>query len=188
VIRVRHVRDAVGPEPKIRLDANQGWTPRTAVQAIRAMEDAGLDIELVEQPLHAADLEGMAWVAERVNTPILADESVYGVRDLVAVIRHRAADLVNVKLAKCGGLAPARTLLELAREHGLGTMVGSMMESHVGVGAAAALVAAYPTSAVSDLDAAWWLRAPVVEGGIRYDGPVIHLPDGPGLGVTGLLT
>jgi L-alanine-DL-glutamate epimerase-like enolase superfamily enzyme len=187
VARVRRVRDAVGPAPKIRLDANQGWTPRTAVQAIRAMEDAGLDVELVEQPLHAADLEGMAWVAERVNTPILADESVYGVRDLVAVIRHRAADLVNVKLAKCGGLAPARTLLELAREHGLGTMVGSMMESHVGVGAAAALVSAYPTSAVSDLDAAWWLRAPAVQGGIRYDGPVIHLPDAPGLGVTGLV-
>ena len=186
VIRVRRVRDAVGPEPKIRLDANQGWTPRTAVQAIRAMEDAGLDVELVEQPLHAADLEGMAWVAERVNTPILADESVYGVRDLVAVIRHRAADLVNVKLAKCGGLATARTLLELAREHGLGTMVGSMMECQVGVGAAAALVAAYPTTTVSDLDAAWWLREPAVEGGIRYDGPVIHLPDGPGLGVTGL--
>ncbi|MFF1816597.1 mandelate racemase/muconate lactonizing enzyme family protein [Kribbella sp. NPDC058245] len=184
VERVRRVRDAIGPGPRLRLDANQGWSRRDAVNAIRALEDC--DLELVEQPVAAADLEGMAWVTDRVNTPILADESVYGVRDLVAVIRHGAADMVNVKLAKCGGLGPARTLLELAREHGLGTAVGSMMESHVGIGAAAALVAAYPTSAINDLDAAWWLRDAPVIGGIRYDGSLIHLPFEPGLGVTGL--
>ncbi len=184
--RVRRVREAIGPDPRLRLDANQGWSRRDAVNAIRAMEDAGCDIELVEQPVPAADLEGMAWITDRVSTPILADESVYGVRDLVAVIRHGAADLVNVKLAKCGGLGPARTLLELAREHGLGSIIGSMMESHVGVGAAAALVAAYPTTAVNDLDAAWWLKESPVLGGIRYEGSTIHLPTGAGLGVTGL--
>lgn len=184
--RVRRVREAVGPDPRLRLDANQGWSRRDAVTAIRALEDEGCDIEFVEQPVAAADLEGMAWITDRVSTPILADESVYGVRDLVAVIRHGAADLVNVKLAKCGGLGPARTLLELAREHGVGSIVGSMMESHVGVGAAAALVAAYPTSAVNDLDAAWWLKEPPLLGGIRYEGSVIHLPTGAGLGVTGL--
>ncbi|GAA1702914.1 L-Ala-D/L-Glu epimerase [Kribbella yunnanensis] len=184
VERVRRVRDAIGPGPRLRLDANQGWSRRDAVNAINALEDC--DLELVEQPVVAADLEGMAWVTDRVGTPILADESVYGVRDLVAVIRHGAADMVNVKLAKCGGLAPARTLLELAREHGIRTIVGSMMESHVGVGAAAALVAAYPTSAVNDLDAAWWLRDAPVTGGIRYNGALIRLPFEPGLGVTGL--
>ncbi|TDU86699.1 o-succinylbenzoate synthase [Kribbella voronezhensis] len=184
--RVRRIREAIGPEPRLRLDANQGWTRRDAVTAIRAMEDAGCAIELVEQPVPAADLEGMAWITDRVSTPILADESVYGVRDLVAVIRHGAADLVNVKLAKCGGLGPARTLLELAREHGLGSIVGSMMESHVGVGAATALVAAYPTTLVNDLDAAWWLKESPVMGGIRYEGSTIQLPTGVGLGVTGL--
>jgi o-succinylbenzoate synthase len=184
--RVRRIREAIGPDPRLRLDANQGWNRRDAVTAIRAMEDAGCDIELVEQPVPAPDLEGMAWISDRVSTPILADESVYGVRDLVAVIRHGAADLVNVKLAKCGGLGPARTLLELAREHGLGSIVGSMMESHVGVGAAAALVAAYPTTAVNDLDAAWWLMESPVVGGIWYEGPAIHLPSDPGLGVIGL--
>lgn len=186
--RVRRVREAIGPDPKLRLDANQGWSRRDAVTAIRAMEDAGCDIEFVEQPVAAADIEGMAWITDRVGTSILADESVYGVRDLVSVIRHGAADLVNVKLAKCGGLGPARTLLELAREHGLGSIVGSMMESHVGVGAAAALVAAYPTTAVNDLDAAWWLEEPPMLGGIRYEGSTIHLPSGAGLGVTGLIS
>lgn len=186
VARVKTIRRAVGPDVVIRLDANQGWSPRTAVQVIRGIEDAGCQVELVEQPVAAADLDGLAWVSARVNTPILADESVYGIRDLVELIRRRAADMVNVKLAKCGGLANARTLLEVARAHGLGTVVGSMMETHVGVGAAAALVAAYPTSTVADLDAAWWLARPVVSGGITYDGPVVHLPKGPGLGVEGL--
>jgi len=185
VARVRRIRSEVGPGPRLRLDANQGWTRRGAVNAIRALEDC--DLELVEQPVPAADLEGMAWVTDRVSTPILADESVYGVRDLVAVIRHGAADMVNVKLAKCGGLGPARTLLELAREHGIRSIVGSMMEGPVGVGAAAALVSAYPTSAVNDLDAAWWLRESPVIGGITYEGARIHLPSAPGLGVTGLI-
>jgi L-alanine-DL-glutamate epimerase-like enolase superfamily enzyme len=184
--RVRAVRDAVGPGVQIRLDANQGWTPREAVRVIRGIEDAGLGVELVEQPVPAWDLDGLAWVSDRVDLPILADEAVYGVRDLVAVIRRRAADMVNVKLAKCGGLAPAQVLLGLAEEHGMGTMVGSMMESPVGVTAAASLVAAHGTTAVSDLDAAWWLSSSPVRGGLRYAGATVRLPDAPGLGITGL--
>ncbi|MEU1838939.1 mandelate racemase/muconate lactonizing enzyme family protein [Micromonospora chersina] len=181
--RVRAVRAAVGPDVRIRLDANQGWTPREAVRVIRGIEDAGLDVELVEQPVHRRDLDGLAWVSDRVELPVLADESVFDLRDLVEVIRRRAADMVNVKLAKCGGLHTARSLLDLATAHGMGTIVGSMMESQVGLGAAASLVAAYGTTAVSDLDAAWWLAWSPVAGGIRYDGATVVLPDAPGLGI-----
>ena len=124
VERVRAVRAAVDNGVRIRLDANQGWSARDAVRVICALEDAHVDVELVEQPVPAADLDGMAWVSARVATPVMADESVYGVRDLVEVIRRRSADLVNVKLAKCGGLGVGRTLLELARAHGVGTVVG----------------------------------------------------------------
>ncbi|WP_433615620.1 mandelate racemase/muconate lactonizing enzyme family protein [Dactylosporangium sp. CA-139114] len=184
VARVARIRAAAGPDARIRLDANQGWTPRAAVRAIRGMQDAGLDVELVEQPVPAADLDGLAWVSARVDVPILADEAVFGVRDLTEVIRRRAADLVNVKLAKCGGLGPARTLLELAAAHDVGTMVGSMMETEIGVGAAAALVAACGTTVVSDLDAAWFLGASPVSGGLRYDGAEVVLPDAPGLGLS----
>ncbi|MFI5837622.1 mandelate racemase/muconate lactonizing enzyme family protein [Micromonospora sp. NPDC051300] len=181
--RVRAVRAAVGPDVRIRLDANQGWTPREAVRVIRGIVDAGLDVELVEQPVHRRDLDGLAWVSDRVEVPILADESVFDVRDLVEVIRRRAADMVNVKLAKCGGLQAARTLLDLAAAHGMGTIVGSMMEGPIGVGAAASLVAAQGTTAVSDLDAAWWLAWSPVAGGIRYEDAHVLLPDAPGLGV-----
>lgn len=180
------VRNAVGPQPRIRLDANQGWSAREAVRAVSMLEDAGADLELVEQPVRAHDLAGLAWVTNRVRTPIMADESVFDVRDLLAVIERRAADLVNVKLAKCGGLAPARTLLELARTADVGTMVGSMMETGVGVGAAASLSAAVGTSLTDDLDAAWWTATPPVLGGVHYDGATVVLPDEPGLAIAGL--
>lgn len=185
VARVQAIRQAVGPDVTIRLDANQGWTPREAVRIIRNLEDAGATIELVEQPVPAHDVTGLAWVNDRVDTPILADEAVFGIRDLTTVIRQRAADIINVKLAKCGGISQARTLLELARAHGLGTMVGSMMETPVGIGAAASMAAAFGTSVVNDLDAAWWLEESPVEG-VTYDGANIVLPDGPGLAISRL--
>lgn len=184
--RIRAVRAAVGPQVRVRLDANQGWTPREAVRIIRGAEDAGLDVELVEQPVPHWDIEGLAWVSDRVDVPILADEAVYDVRDLVEVIRRRAADMVNVKLAKCGGLGPARTLLDLAAAYGVGTVIGSMMESEIGIGAAASLAAAYGTTATADLDAAWWLASSPIEGGIRYEAAEVVLPDTPGLGIAGL--
>lgn len=187
VARVKAIREAVGPDVTIRLDANQGWTPREAVRAIRGLEDADLGIELVEQPVRREDIEGLAWVSDRVELPILADEAVFSVHDLVAVIRHRAADLVNVKLAKCGGLLAAGTLLELARSEGLGTMVGCMMESEIGVGAAASLVSAYGTSVVSDLDAPWWFATSAVQGGMTLRDNQIHLPEVPGSGVEKIL-
>lgn len=186
VARVAAVREAVGPDVVLRLDANQGWTPRDAVRVITALEDRELDVELVEQPVAAADLDGLAWVTDHVGTPVMADESVYGLRDLVEVIRRRAADLVNVKLAKCGGLVTGRALLELAHAHRMGTVVGSMMESPVGVGAAASLALACGTTVLPDLDAAWWAADSPYQGGLTYDGAEVVLPDAPGLGIEAL--
>lgn len=186
VQRVASVRDAVGPDVRIRLDANQGWTREEAVRVIRAIEVADLDVELVEQPVAGEDVEGLAWVRERVGVRIMADESCYGVHDLERIIRLGAADLVNVKLAKCGSLRTGAALLRRAHDVGLGTIVGSMMESHIGVAAAASLVAAVPTTEVSDLDAAWWsVQSPVV-GGPSYGPGELRLSDGPGYGITDL--
>jgi L-alanine-DL-glutamate epimerase-like enolase superfamily enzyme len=103
----------------------------------------------------------------------------------VEVIRRRAADMVNVKLAKCGGIGAARTLLDLAAAHGVGTVVGSMLETHVGVAAAASVVAAYGTTATADLDAAWWAAQSPVTGGMTYDGATVVLAQRPGLGIDG---
>lgn len=185
VSRVRAVRDAVGPGPRIRLDANQGWTPREAIRVIAAIEDADLDVEYVEQPVPSWDLDGLAWVTSRVDLPVMADESVFHVRDLVEVIKRRAADLVNVKIAKSGGLRPAQLLVDLARSHGMGVLVSSMMETTIGVGAAASLLAACDDG-IGDLDAAWWLASSPVKGGPRYEEAQLVLSPMPGLGVDSL--
>jgi len=183
VARVRAVREAVGPDVTIRLDANQGWTPDEAVVVIRALEDADLGVELVEQPVRGEDVEGLARVRAQVGLPVMADEALYSLVDLDRIIRLGAADLVNVKLAKCGSLGIALEQLRRAADAGLGTMVGSMMETAIGVGAVAAVAAAHPSSVVDDLDAAWWAAASPVVGGIRYAGEQVRLPGGPGSGV-----
>jgi len=188
VSRVQAVRAAVGPDVTIRLDANQGWRPDEAVTVIRALEAADVGVELVEQPVAGEDVEGLAWVRARVGLPVMADEAVYSMVDLDRVARLGAADLVNVKLAKCGSLGGALALLRRATDHGLGTMVGSMMESSIGVGAIASVVAAHPTSVVDDLDAAWWAASSPVKGGPAYVGDRLLLSADVGLGVTGLLS
>ena len=186
VARVLAVRAAVGPDVALRLDANQGWDAFEAVRVIGALESAGTDVEVVEQPVPAGDVIGLAYVTAHVETPVMADESLFTLEDLVEIIRHDAADLVNVKLAKCGGLTPALELLRVAHLHGFGTFVGSMMESHLGVSAAAALVAAVGTSSLPDLDAAWWSVSSPYVGGASYDGDRLVLSERPGLGIEGV--
>ncbi|HIW62710.1 MAG TPA: dipeptide epimerase [Candidatus Stackebrandtia excrementipullorum] len=177
--RLTAIRQAVGPNVPIRVDANQGWTPKESVRIIRGMEDASLDIELVEQPTPAHDLDGLAHVTAAVDTTILADESVHTLRDLTGVITARAADAVNIKLAKCGGLRPAQALMALARSHDIATTVGSMMEGPIGVGAMACLATAHGVDITADLDAAWWLSDQ--DNGLQYCDGALILPTGPGL-------
>lgn len=179
--RLRAIRDSAGPGVRLRVDANQAWTPQQAVSLITAMEEEGLPVELVEQPVPAADLDGLARVTRQVVTPILADESVRTAADVIEIARRGAADLVNLKLAKCGGLGPARAFLSAAGACGLGVVIGSMLESHVACGAAAHLAAV--CDHVPDLDPPYLLRRSPVVGGMRTEGPSIILPDAPGSGI-----
>ncbi len=157
VARVRAAREGAGPDVALRVDANTGWDCFEAVRVIRALEDAGVGVELVEQPVGRRDLLGLAHVRRHVETPVMADESVFDLDDLVELVRHDAADLVNIKIAKAGGLTPALELARVARAHGLGVSVGCMLESAVGVSAAAALAAELDCDVAPDLDGAWWL-------------------------------
>lgn len=184
---VAAVRAAVGPDISLRVDANQGWSVDQAVETIRFWEEAGINIELVEQPVPAHAIADLAYVTDRVRTTILADESVWTYPDLVEIVRRRAATMVNIKLAKTGGLGEARRMMAYANAHEVDVVVGCMMESHVGIAAAAALAAsASEPDVVHDLDAGLWLAEPVVSGGVRYDGDEVVLAPGPGTGITGM--
>jgi len=184
--RMLAIRSAAGSSAVLRVDANQGWTARQAVRIVRSLEDAGVGVELVEQPVAHDDVEGLAYVTSHVDTPVLADEAVWSARDGLEIIRRRAADLLNIKLAKCGGLGPARRLLAVAQAAGMGVLVGQMMETAVGTGAAAAFATVTGSAYVADLDAAWWLSSSPVVGGLSYDGDEVVLPAEAGLGIAGL--
>jgi len=183
IARVRAVREAVGPQIMLRVDANQGWeSAKAAVAAIQGMTPYG--IELVEQPNHRRQYHALANVRKRVQVPVMVDEAVFDLYDLIEVMRFHAADAVNIKLAKTGGLTMALTMVAVARARGLRVMIGCMMESALGIGAAAALVSATGLDGAHDLDAGWWAARSPYAGGVTYDGPAITLPTEPGLGIT----
>lgn len=177
------LRAALGADVALRVDANQAWDAQTAIRTIRALEDAGVGLELVEQPVAARDIPGLAVVTAAVNTPILADEAVWTRAELREIVERNAADLINIKLAKTGGPTEALVLAEAARAAGLGVIVGCMMESSVGVAAAASLAAAIAPSVVHDLDAGLWQAQSPVVGGLEYRDDAVHLADSPGLGI-----
>ena len=152
VERIREIRKAVGKDVVIRVDANQGWIREEAVSTITAMEDAGLGIELVEQPVSYHDFKGMQYVTAHVQTPILADESVFSYEDGVRVMEEHGADLVNIKLMKTGGIHEAVKICDAADRFGIKCMIGCMLESKVSVSAGVHLAAARSCVTMADLD------------------------------------
>ncbi|MBU5264518.1 L-Ala-D/L-Glu epimerase [Bacillus atrophaeus] len=187
IARIHEIRKRVGSNVKLRLDANQGWTPKEAVSAIRKMEDAGLDIELVEQPVHKDDLAGLKQVTDATETPIMADESVFTPRQALAVLKTRSADLINIKLMKAGGITGAVKINALAEACGVECMVGSMIETKLGITAAAHFAAGKKNVTRFDFDAPLMLKQDMIQGGIIYSGSAITIPDEPGLGISGVM-
>lgn len=190
LLLVREVRSAVGDDVHLRVDANQGWSAERATMIIRAWEDAGVGVELVEQPVHRDDIAGLAYVRAHTATPLVADEAVWRRRHLTELLALDAVSGINIKLAKTGGLREALALAALAADNGIDVFVGCMSESHAGVASAAALACALGvrqgTSGAQDLDAGALLTSSPVEGGPVYTGEMITLPEVPGTGITGV--
>ncbi|WOC32510.1 MULTISPECIES: dipeptide epimerase [Caproicibacterium] len=182
--RIRAVREAVGSQIAIRVDANQGWSPAQAVRIIRGMEDAGLNLDFVEQPVKAADLDGMAYVRQNVSTPILADESVFSAADAMAVLQKGAADLLNIKLMKTGGIYGALQICSIAESCGVSCMIGCMLESSLAVSAAAHLAAGKRVIACADLDGPGLCKENPYHGGPQFLENRIVMNENPGLGIS----
>jgi len=171
---VRIVRE-MEPGKVLRVDANAAWTPKHTLHMIPILQELG--VEFVEQPLPGHDVEGLRFVRERSALPIIADESCLVSTDIPRLAG--AVDGINIKLAKCGGLREALRMIATARAHDMSVMCGCMVESSLGITAAAQLA---PLLDYADLDGAELVvNDPYL--GATIDGGVISLPAGAGLGV-----
>ena len=186
VERIREIRQAVGSDIKIRVDANQGWTPKQAVSIIQRMEDLGLGVDLVEQPVKGTDFAGMQFVTSHTATTILADESVFSPLDAVRMFEYHAADMVNIKLMKTGGLYEAMKICQIAETYGKECMIGCMLESKIAVSAAAHLAAAKNIITAVDLDGPSLCSEDPYTGGPLYEESAIRMTEEPGIGITGV--
>ena len=186
VARLEAVRKAVGPDTCIRIDANQAWSPKEAVRILNNMQEKGLDIEFVEQPVKAHDFEGMKYVTERSYVPVLADESVFSPEDAMKIMQMGAADLVNIKLMKCGGLYNALKIAYAAEVYGVECMIGCMLEAKVSVNAAVHLACAKNIITKIDLDGPVLCSEDPVIGGAIFNEKEITVSDEPGLGIKGI--
>jgi L-alanine-DL-glutamate epimerase-like enolase superfamily enzyme len=182
--RTKAIHAAVEGRALLRLDANQGWSAKQAVYALQTLEDAGVKLELVEQPVKAYDLEGLRYVTERVHTPVMADESVFGPMEVIELIRMRAADIVNIKLMKTGGISNAVRIADICGMHGIECMIGCMLEGSIGVAAAVHLaVAKSDVITKVDLDGPSLCQYDPVTGGVIFNESEITITDAPGLGI-----
>ena len=161
------------PDARLRVDANEAWTPKEAIRTCRALD--GL-VEFVEQPVPAEHPAGLARVTEQSPLLIAADESLVTPADVPAVAE--VADIANVKLMKCGGIRPAIETLHAARAHGLETMLGCMIESNASIAAGVQLA---PLLDYADLDGSLLLA----DGADPFDGPPVPALDPTGVVGTG---
>jgi L-alanine-DL-glutamate epimerase-like enolase superfamily enzyme len=171
---VRVVRE-LAPDKVLRVDANAAWTPKSTLAMVPILAELG--VEFVEQPLAPHDLEGLRFVRERSSLPIVADESCLVAADIPRLAG--AVDGINIKLAKCGGLREALRMIATARAHDMLVMAGCMIESSLGITAAAQFA---PLLDCADFDgAALVANDPYV--GATIAGGTILLPERAGLGV-----
>jgi L-Ala-D/L-Glu epimerase len=170
---LRAIREATDKE--IRVDANCGWTVKGAIRMLPVLSEFGVTV--LEQPLPPDDLDGLAVITAQSDIPVIADESCKTAADIPPLVGK--VDGINIKLAKCGGLREALRMIAVARAHGLMVMVGCMIESSLGITAAAHFT---PLVDIVDLDGAALLaNDPFV--GAHIDGGQVTLPSTPGLGV-----
>lgn len=170
---IQKLRDVT--DKPIYVDANTAWSPKEAVRKIRELARYG--VELIEQPTKPNDLTGLRFVREHSELPIIADESVKRASDIPTLAE--CVDGINIKLVKCGGLLEAHRMISVARAHGLSVMLGCMIESSLGITAAAHLT---PLVDYADLDG-HLLIANDPYTGVTIDNGKLILPEHPGIGV-----
>ena len=183
--RLISVREAIGPEINITVDANGGWNVNEAIRAGPKLEE--LDVLFVEQPVHRLDLEGLAEVRKNINLPVMADESIFTVQDALKCIKLRAADIISIYPGKNGGLINTMTIASLAEASGIKCAIGSNLEWDVGSAAMAHATAAIPNICVeqysADIIGVFFHTERAIKTPLTDDPAFVVVPEGPGLGV-----
>ncbi|MGB7061406.1 MAG: dipeptide epimerase [Candidatus Zixiibacteriota bacterium] len=170
---VKAVREVTNA--KIRVDANAGWSAEEALEKIDQLKE--IDIEFVEQPIDPQDKTGLKRIKEKAGVPIIIDEDLMTSKDIPEFVG--CCDGINIKLAKCGGIREASRMIHVARAHGLKVMLGCMIESSVGIAAAAQLGSLVD---FLDLDGNLLVANDPFEG-LRLEKGKLYLSDLPGLGI-----
>jgi L-alanine-DL-glutamate epimerase-like enolase superfamily enzyme len=182
VERVRMISEAA-PDARLILDVNQGWKePSTAIDALDRIRD--FPVRWVEQPTIASDLEALAEVRRHSPFPIMVDEGCLSPVDALMVVSLGAADIINIKLMKAGGLLRATKICAIAEAAGLPTIVGSMLESSLGSAAGMHLTAAKPGIIACEAIGPAFLKKDIATGfTVDFERRIIPVPEGPGMGV-----
>jgi muconate cycloisomerase len=180
---VSAVREAIGKNRRLRVDANMAWkTAKEAIAMIRQLER--YELELVEQPVPSHALDALAEVRRNVDVPIMADESVWNTRDAMEVIRRSAADIMNVYVTEAGGIQPASQIFSLGELAGIPCMIGSMPEFGIGTAAQMHLgVAMRNLGPDSDTCGSLYHEDDLLTVPLRFENGRAFPPEGPGLGV-----
>jgi len=181
VERIRAIRQAVGPDYPIRIDANQGWDPMTAIETLKALEP--YHIEHCEEPIAHWNNRELVRVRDSSPIPIMADESVFDHHDAFRLASMGACDYFNIKFSKSGGIHKALKIVAVAESAGIKCQVGCMSESRFALTALMHLVLARENIVHYDMDSSLMLDADPVSGGIAYQGSGLwSLKDRPGIG------
>lgn len=178
--RLQAIREAIGYDINIRIDANQGWTVPQAIYALRKMEK--LRIQLVEQPVVASDIAGLRTVREHSPIPIMADEACFLPADALKLVKAEACDYLNIKIMKAGGILNSVRIAHVADAANMRCMVGCMLESRIALSAAAHVAASQNNIVYADLDGNAEHTVDPVVGGFTVKAGVLTLTEKPGLG------
>jgi L-alanine-DL-glutamate epimerase-like enolase superfamily enzyme len=185
IARVRAVREVIGPERKLVIDANCGWDAQTAIRCVRELRDCNL--ALVEQPTPDGDYASLARVRRECGVPVMADDMCFNLVHAQELIRNDACDLISVYPGKNGGIRKAREIALVAERHGVGCTIGSNLEFDVATAAMGHLIVATPNMQVEqwpgDIHGPAYYDVRIVKEPLRIEGPVTTINDRPGLGV-----
>lgn len=183
VERIKAIRDAVGYEIPIRVDANQGWHLDEAIETLIALEP--FNIQHCEEPLPRWAFMQLPKLKELSPIPIMCDETCCDPNDVKRLIDLKACDRINIKLGKSGGIFKALKMIRLAETAGLEIQIGAFLESRIAMTAFAHLALCSNNIVYFDFDTALMFSKDPVNGGIVYtDNGIIEVPDVPGIGAT----